>query len=354
MEMKGMTGSVLADGSGAGGVARDPVHRIYLRRVESFYVMVKEPKTMSGPRFDLPLLHTFVATAEAGGLVRAAARVGLTPSAASLQMRRLQDQAGCELLRKDGRRLTPTPAGERLLSYARRLLQLDEEAHAALRDDAAAGLVRLGAPQDVAERWLPSELARFARGRPAVRLEVAIASSASLREDLARGRLDLALFFGGDETPGAAHLGELPLEWLATPTLPRPAPGAPLPLVLFEPPCGFRAAALASLDAAGIPWRVTLTSPSLTGLWAAAAAGLGVTARTPLGAPAALAPVGERLGLPRLPPVRLWLQRGSTGTAAAALGDVLEDGLRTRLPLPPPRSRSHAGTGRRRAPKGTR
>ncbi|MFY3744655.1 LysR substrate-binding domain-containing protein [Anaeromyxobacter sp. Red801] len=291
---------------------------------------------MPWPRFDLPLLHTLVAAVDAGGLVRAAARVGLTPSAVSLQMRRLEAQAGCALLRKQGRRLVPTPAGERLVSYARRLLQLDEEAHAALQEDAEAGVVRLGAPQDVAERWLPGELARFARTRPRVRLEVVIERSAALREALAGGRLDLALLFG-EEVPGAALLGELPMEWLASAALPRPARGEPLPLVLFDPPCAFRSAAIAALDGAGLPWRLALTSPSLSVLWASAAAGLGATARTPLGAPAALRPAGRRLGLPRLAPVRLWLHRTSDRAAPAALADALAKALRDRLAAQPRR-----------------
>jgi DNA-binding transcriptional LysR family regulator len=286
---------------------------------------------MAWPRFDLPLLHTLVAAADSGGLVRAAARVGLTPSAVSLQMRRLEEQAGCPLFRKQGRRAALTPAGERLVSYARRLLRLDEEAHAALQEDAAAGVVRVGAPQDVAERWLPAELARFARARPRVRLEVVIDRSAILCDAVAQGRLDVALAFGEFEPSAASALGELPMAWLASPGLARPARGEPVPLVLFDPPCGFRTAALAALDRAGRPWRVAVTSPSLSVLWAGAAAGLGVTARTTLGAPATLRSAGARLGLPPLDPVRLWLLQASDGAAPAALATILEEGIGARL-----------------------
>src|SRR5260370_12226396 len=123
---------------------------------------------------DPELLRTLLAAVDAGGLMRAAARVGRTRSAVSLQMRRLQEQIGRPLVRKVGRGLQLTPTGDELVGYARRLLQLNDEALARLRAEAPPELVRVGAPQDVAERWLPAALGRFARAHPHARLELRV------------------------------------------------------------------------------------------------------------------------------------------------------------------------------------
>ena len=119
-----------------------------------------------------------------------------------------------------------------------------------------------------------------------------------LKELVASGGLDLAVTF--DPEPGRPIPEEIQLgvHWLAAPGF-RWQVGTPLPLVLFEPPCTFRRLALEALEWASIPWRMAFTSPSLSGLWAAAAAGLGVTVRTELGTPARV----RRLRDCRLPPL---------------------------------------------------
>jgi len=266
----------------------------------------------------MDLLRTLAVATDAGGLMRAAPRLGLTRSAVSLQMRRLQEQAGVPLLRKQGRRVVLTAAGEVLLSYARRILQLNDEGLAALGQQAEAGSVRLGAPQDVAERWLPRALARLSRVHPEVAIEARVDRNAALLEALDRGQLDLALLFGEAGAGEVERLAELSMTWIASPSLSTPRPGAPLPLVLLEGPCVFRRAATAALDAAGIPWRLTFTSPSLPALWAAVSAGLGVTVRTPLGVPGRLRAGWPRRRLPPLPRVGLWLCSGSAELSRAA------------------------------------
>jgi DNA-binding transcriptional LysR family regulator len=259
---------------------------------------------------DMDALRSFATGVELGSFTQASDRLGRSQSALSAQLRKLEDQVGKPLVKKAGRRLAPTDAGEVMLSYARRLLELNDEAVAAVRGSEVEGWVRLGLPQDFAEYSLPDVLGRFARAHPKVRVEARVDRNAELIDRLLAGKLDLALSWGErDATPHAECVAELPIVWIAPADGPASrAGGEPLPLVAFEPPCVFRAAGVAALDKAGIPWRIAFTSPSLAGLWAATAAGLGITLRTSAGLPSRLRALGAgEGGLPRLPKISLIL-----------------------------------------------
>ena len=117
---------------------------------------------------DLELLRTLSLVQETGTLARASRRVGRTLSAVSLQLKRLEAQCGRPLFRKVGRRLELNAEGERVLAAGRRMLALNDQLLESLRTDEAETRLRLGVPQDVAERWLPEALARFSRARPRV------------------------------------------------------------------------------------------------------------------------------------------------------------------------------------------
>jgi len=261
---------------------------------------------------DMDLLRTLSTAMALGGFARAAAQLGRSQSAVSLQMRKLEEQLGVPLLRKQGRGLALTEAGDVVLGYARRILALNDETVAAVRGLDLSGAVRLGLPQDFAETWLPDALGRFARAHPQIRIEARVDRNAALLDDLAGGRLDLALLWGEETRPGADLLARLPIHWIGRGDIEFPA-DAPLPLILFAPPCAFRAAGLAALDGIGRSWRLSFTSPALGGLWAAAAAGLGVTIRTRVGLPATLRILG---GLPALPDIALTLHRTASSTPA--------------------------------------
>jgi DNA-binding transcriptional LysR family regulator len=280
---------------------------------------------------DLDVLRTFVRGQELGSFAAAADRLGRSQSALSLQLRKLEAQAGETLLRKEGRGLALTPAGEIMLSYARRMIELNDEAVTAVRGVAVEGWVRLGLVQDFAESWLPSLLGRFARAHPAVRVEARVDRGAVLAAAVARGDLDLALVWGDLPGPSRTELTAMPVAWIGAPqhdiaTL------RPLPLVSFEPPCVFRDAAVRALDQAGIPWRITFTSPSLAGLWAAVEAGLGVTPRVPHSTPARLAVLANDRRLPKLKAsARLWLHSGGgpSKPAVERLQDALIETIRS-------------------------
>jgi len=280
---------------------------------------------------DMDVLRTLAVAMERGSFAQAAQRLGRSQSAVSLQMRKLEGQVGQTLFRKAGRGLALTEAGDVVLGYARRILELNDEAVTAVKGLAVEGTVRLGLHQDFAEAWLPSALAGFARAHPSVHVSAEVERNAVLLERLGQGRLDLVLVFGAAPAPGpcitTTKIAELPMGWIATTDYRRPADA--LPLVLFEAPCVFRDAALAALERARVPWRLALTSPSLAGLWAAAGAGLGVTVRTRLSLPRGLTLVD---GMPKLPKVPLTLHCVSDPSPAVArlrdiLLEVLADGL---------------------------
>ncbi len=283
------------------------------------------------PNLDMDALRSFVFGVELGSFAKAADRVGRSASAVSEQMTRLELQAGKPLLRKQGRGLTPTDAGETLLSYARRLLDLNDEAVATLRGADLEGWVRLGLPQDFADRWLPQVLGRFTSQHPRVRVEVRAERSRELIERVETGQLDLALIWGEPRGPHAELLADLPICWIGPAEGdPNWSPGETLPLIAFEPPCEFRSAGVAALDAAGIPWRLAFTTPSLAGLWAAVAAGLGVSLRTPAGLPDSVRVLAAAEGsLPPLPQITLSLLAAEAAPppAVAMLGSILRETL---------------------------
>jgi DNA-binding transcriptional LysR family regulator len=272
--------------------------------------------------FDLDVLRTFVTGVELGSFARAADRLGRSTSAVSAQLKKLEEQAGTPVLRKSGRGMALTESGETMLAYARRLLELNDEAAAALHGAELEGAVRLGLQEDFGESLLTDVLGRFARAHPRVKVEVRIARNVELLERVGSGRLDLALAWeAGMTTPHTERIGTLPLRWIdaagAGSNWPREN-GEPLPLVMLDAPCIMRTAATTALDRANIPWRIAFTSASLAGTWAAVAAGLGVSLRTPAGLPASVrALLPHETTLPSMGELGLCLHRAEAESSPA-------------------------------------
>lgn len=249
--------------------------------------MAKRPLT-----FDAEALRTFVAGTELGSFVLAAERLGRSTSAISAQLKKLEQQAGTALVQKSGRHLALTPQGEILLGYARRILSLNDEACAAMSASTVGGEIRLGLQEDFGEALLPAILGQFTRTHPKVQISASVTRNGPLLSAIRRNELDVALSWQTEEiTPHSQSLGSLPLRWIAGEGFslaPYLQDGAPLPLLVFDPPCIMRSTAIAALDRAGIAWRIAFTSRSLSGIWAATSAGLGITLRTEIGLPANL------------------------------------------------------------------
>jgi DNA-binding transcriptional LysR family regulator len=281
---------------------------------------------------DMDVLRTLVAAYRLGGFNRAAKHVGRSQSAVSQQIHKLEERIGRPLFIKRGRGLALTEAGEIVLAYARRILDLNDEAITALSGSMIDETLRFGLPNDFAETWLPAALGRFRRACPTARIDVTVERNSVLIERLNKQNIDLALVLGLNRLEGSESLATLPMAWIGSgSTVFDTNQGDPLPLAVLEAPCFFRTAAVAALDAAGIPWRVAFTSPSLAGLWAAVDAGLGITVRTAANKPANLVNVSTRLALPNLPSVELSLRGAANSPALLRLRDILHETMPTAL-----------------------
>lgn len=276
---------------------------------------------------DPELLRSFVLIAEGGSVTRTAERVGRTQSAVSMQMRRLEEVLGEELLRRGHRGLEPTPKGAWLLERARTLLALNEEIITTFRAPALTGQVRLGSPDDYALQWLPGILARFARTHPGIEVDVLCMSSEELARRLEHGQLDLALLTEGHGRDGE-EVWRGPLRWVGP-------QGAtlhkrdPLPLAAAHPGCTWRRAALEALGRAGRRVRISYNSTTQSGCFAVALAGLALTISTPTRLPPGLVWMGEAEGLPELTQMGIQLAVGDAplGPGGAALVEAIREGF---------------------------
>ncbi|MBO6784744.1 MAG: LysR family transcriptional regulator [Alphaproteobacteria bacterium] len=250
------------------------------------------------------LLRTLVAVVECGGFSQAGERLMKGQSAVSLQIKRLESQLGVTLLDRSPRHVSLTSEGEMILDQARRILALNDELLAKVREPEMSGIVRFGAPEDFATSHLPGVLAQFTRAHPKVALEVTCELTLQLMDRFSAGNLDLALVKRepADRSPGLRVWRE-PLVWLGAD---RDAPGDTgggdtIPLVVSPRPCVYRKRMTDTLDAAGRPWRITYTCGSLAGQLAAVRARLGVTVLPKEMAPTDLTILNsETLGLPAL------------------------------------------------------
>src|SRR6202158_4344194 len=226
---------------------------------------------------DLELLRSFVSVVDSGGFTRAGERVHRTQSTVSQQIKRLEDDVGQPLLNRNGKDVTPTEAGERLLSYARRLLSLVEEARDVVSRPGNEGAVRLGVPEDFAAYRLAKLLAAFSRSHPALRLDVRADQSTYLKRDLERGELDLALFKRAAGEKGGIAVWPERVHWVTSKSHPRDTRAGSVPLIGFPTGCLYRAGAIHALESAGRAWHMTYTSSNLAGIQAAVAAGMGLS-----------------------------------------------------------------------------
>lgn len=260
----------------------------------------------------IELLRTFLAIAEGGSFSLAGEQVHRSQSAVSMQMKRLEELVGKPLLTRDRQSRQPaklTSEGLMLAGYARRILKLNEEAIATLQKPEITGWVRIGLPDDYANRFLPEILAGFSRTHPLVQVEVRCEPSSQLKPLIRRGELDLAITTSIDPMgENALVLRRDPAVWV-TSNQHLTHEERPLPLALFPRDCFFRTWALQALDQAGIDYRIAYTSPSIMGLQAAASAGLAVTVISQCIVPDGLRQLTPKEGFPPLPYASFVLHR---------------------------------------------
>lgn len=221
------------------------------------------------PLLDLDVLRTFVAIAETGSFSAAANAVFRTPSAVSMQIKKLEDILGRTVFSRDARSVTLTTDGEMLLGYARRMLAINREAVSKFIVPDIVGVVRLGSPDDFGERVLPHVLRRFAVTHPSIAVDVVIDQSVNLRRRMDDRTLDITLL---TNSTGAASSAETlltePIVWAGA-----KGGGAhlrePLPISVWEEGCSWRGGALDALGRDGRNYRVAYMSAHTAGQRAA-------------------------------------------------------------------------------------
>jgi len=293
-------------------------------------VSVSAPNSPQGlPLLDVDILRTFIAIAETGSFTRAAQQVFRTPSAVSMQIKRLEESLGRAMFVREPRQVHLTPEGEILLGYARQLLELNDEAVGQFLSPQVGGTVRLGAPSDMGTRFLPAVISQFTRAYPAVQVNVRLGRSPDLVRRLDVGELDLALLVaqtGRMPAPGAELIYSEPLVWVGREggvALSR----TPLPLAVADRGCAWRRTAMEALNHAGMRYRIAYLSEHTEAHIAAIAADVAIA---PLPRNLAQPPLrvieNEEAGLPSLADYSLFLKRiPARGAAAEALAQHLID-----------------------------
>ncbi len=274
---------------------------------------------------DLTALRSFVTVAEVGGVTRAAGHLHLTQSAVSMQLKRLEDSLGLSLIDRSARTVQLTPTGEQLLSYARRMLVLNDEAVARLTDDGYEGEIVLGVPHDILYPAIPPSLAGFAKLYPRLRVRLLSLPTRTLKTMFARGECDAILTT--EETMGerGETLLTLPLVWAG-------ASGGsayrnrPLPFA-FCRNCIFSPIARQMLDAAGIEWVSVVDAASDRASEVAVMADLAVYVILDQTLPQGVSRIPSGADLPALPDQNINLYRSSAmrPDVSDALAVILRD-----------------------------
>jgi DNA-binding transcriptional LysR family regulator len=255
---------------------------------------------------ELDLLHSFVSVVDAGGFTRARSRVHRTQSTISQQVKRLEDLVGKPLLNRHGRNVALTEDGERLLSYARRILALETEARDVVRHDNQR-IVRLGVTEDFAACHLARMLTDLSRARPKARIDVHCGVSSALRHDLDHNQIDLALVKRDVADGGAFASWPERLIWVAGQAFRGDVRRDPVPLVVFGPACLYHNRSLHALESAGRTWRIAFSSPNTPGVQAAVSAGIGVAIVPSMAVLADHREIGRREGFPTVSDTELAL-----------------------------------------------
>ena len=287
---------------------------------------------MAAPILDLDLLRTFVAIAETGNFSAAAQAVFRTPSAVSMQVKKMEEVIERPLFVRDSRSVTLTEDGERVLVHARRMLAMNQDLMAEFHQQHLQGTVRLGIPDDVAERFLPDMLARFARTHPGVIVNAIVENTGPMLRMVQERRLDLALI---SRLPSQAE--DRPCEVLISEQLVWAGCRCgmvwekdPIPVSVWDETCAWRQAGLSGLERSGRKYRIALESGHLAGQKAAVLADLAIAPIPESALGGDIVEVPATANLPPLPRYELGLMlRDDAPDHVHAAADHLRAGFST-------------------------
>jgi DNA-binding transcriptional LysR family regulator len=271
---------------------------------------------------DIDQLRTFIAIAETGSFTRAAEVVNKTQSAVSMQMKRLEERLERPIFARDGRASKLTEDGMRLLDYARRIVKLNVETIAAFSDEALSGRVRLGVPDDYADRYLPEIMARFSRAYPGVELTVLCEPSVDLLDRIDANEVDLAIVTNCDSKRASETFRRERLVWVTSHRHPTHLEER-VPLALGRPSCIWRHTAIERLESTNRPYRLLYSSSNAGAVAAAVLAGLAVSVLPESGLRPGMRVLTSADGFPDLPSCRIGLVRNAH--ESSALADALAE-----------------------------
>lgn len=254
---------------------------------------------------DIDLLRVFDTVVRIGSFTTAAKALSRTQSAVSMQLRRLEEQLGVQLVARGTRQLAPTPEGMQLLPLARQMLSLNDQLFHDVDTQEVSGSIRIGSIEHYATRVLPVLVAEFCRQHPRIHVELHHGVSSVMHAELG-ARYDMVIGVGAVGSGEGLRLTKSRIVWASTAGstthLQRP-----LPLALNPEGAMLRDWATHALDRAGIPWRIAYTSTSVTGLEAAVRAGIAVGVFREATISKRLKILGVKEGMPSLPDSEVWL-----------------------------------------------
>jgi DNA-binding transcriptional LysR family regulator len=230
---------------------------------------------MATANLEIDLLRSFAAVADSGSFTAAGELVARTQSAVSLQIKRLEDALGHKVFERSSRSLALTPAGETLLGYARRILELNDESMRRIARPPVSGVLRLGITEYFVPAELPRILSRFAAAYPGVQLEVRMGLTRDLRQGLATESLDAAIVRMAAREADKPIWRE-PQVWVAGEGFELGRDDV-VPLVLLPPPCVLREHAIEAMKRHKRRATVRFTGSSMASIQAAVSAGLGIS-----------------------------------------------------------------------------
>lgn len=288
---------------------------------------------------DLTALRSFVTVADAGGVTRAAAQLHLTQSAVSMQLKRLEESMGIDLLDRSARSIGLTGQGELLLSYGRRLLALNDEAWGRLTADIFEGEITFGVPHDVVYPHIPQVLKLFSASYPKVKVRLVSSYTVSLKKALDNGELDLILTT--EQTADrAAQLAELEMVWVGA-LGGRAWKERPIRLA-SQQRCIFRPISKLALESAGIAWEMAVDTDSSMTVSACLSADLGIEARLGSAVPNDLEVIPHGGDLPELPSifVNLYVAKNQQSQLVNELADLVRSAYTPKAKVADPTARS--------------
>lgn len=259
---------------------------------------------------DIDQLQTFLAIVETESFTRAADKVAKTQSAVSMQMKKLEETLGKKLFVREGRGVTVNADGQRLVGYARDIVEKSGETLAAFDKNALRGSISLGTADDYAERFLPAILAGFSQSNPLVEVSVVCENTFGLAQRIQTGELDVAIVTHNETRLHSELIRQEPLLWVTSKNH-AVHTDDPLPLALGSPHCIWRKSAIDALDEIGRSYRMLYTSFSATVVGSAVTAGLAVSVQPESALRPGMRVLTERDGFPTLPNCEIGLLRGT-------------------------------------------